>query len=259
MNTTYTDYMIVARDTAKASDRVRRQPEVAREADYYLSRIGKIKDANEFVADQRLLTIAMTAFGLKDMAYAKAFVRKLLTEGTDDAAAFANRLADKRYLELAKTFDFKRYGPATTAFGAAQKGVVDKFIRQTLETQAGTNNEGVRLALYFSRNAPNLESVTEVLADKAMTQVVRTALALPETFSLLSIDKQISVLEQRLDVSDLKSPDKLKKFIERFSALWDVGRVSTQTSLVSSLFGNAGTSGLADSSLAILTNARVRR
>lgn len=259
MTTTYNDYLIIARDAAKVTDRVARQPQIAREVDYYLAKIGNVKTADEFVADRRLVSVALTAFGIGNMVYAKAFVRKLVAEGTDDRNAFANRLADQRYLEFAKTFDFKRYGGATTAFAAAQKGVADKYIRQNLETQAGSSNEGVRLALYFERHAPNLESVSAVLADKAMTQVVRTMLGLPETFSLYGIDKQISILERRLDIDDLKSPDKLKKHVERFAALWDAGRTATQTSMVMSLFGSSTSSSLADSSLAILTNARTTR
>jgi Protein of unknown function (DUF1217) len=259
MNTTYADYLIIARDTNKATERVARQPQIAREVDYYLSKIGKVKTADEFVADRRLMSVALTAFGIGDMVYAKAFVRKLLAEGTDAPDAFANRLADQRYLEFARTFDFKRYGDATTAFGATQKGVADKYIRQNLESQAGSTNEGVRLALYFERHAPALESVTSILADKAMITVVRTMLGLPETFSLYGIDKQISILEKRLNVEDLKSPDMLKKHVERFAALWDAGRSTTQTSLVASLFANSSSNGLADSSLAILTNARTRK
>jgi hypothetical protein len=259
MNTTYADYLTIARDTAKATERVRQQPQISREAEYYLSKIGQVKSAAEFVADRRLVSFALTAFGLSEMTYAKAFVRKLLSEGTDDPKAFANRLVDKRYVDLAKALDFNRYGAATTAFGAAQQGMVDKYIRQNLETQAGASNEGVRLALYFKRNAPKLGSVPEILADRAMTQVVRTALGLPETFSLFSIDKQISILERRLDIGDLRSSDMLDKFVERFAALWDAGRTSTQTSMVASLFAGSASSGLAEASLAILTSVRTRK
>lgn len=259
MNTTYTDYLTIARDASKSSERVARQPPIAREINYYLAKIGKVKSAEEFVADRRLMSVALNAFGIGDMVYAKAFVKKLLTEGTDDPDAFANRLADQRYLAFARTFDFKRYGEATTAFGAAQKGIVDGYIRQNLETQAGSNNEGVRLALYFERQAPKLQSVSGILADRALTQVVRTFLGLPETFSLYDIDKQISILESRLDINDLKSPDKLRKHVERFAALWDVGRNSTQASAITSLFGNSNSSGLSESALAILTSARSRK
>lgn len=259
MNTTYSDYLTIARDTARSIETIRRQPMVARETEYYLKKIGQIKTAEEFLSDRRLMTYAMTAFGLGDMSYAKGFVRKLLKEGTDQPEAFANQLTDKRYLDFAKAFDFKRYGAATTAFGTAQTGVVDKYLRHSLELQAGASNEGVRLALYFERAAPKLENATEILADKALFQVVRTALSLPDSFSLYDIDKQISFLEKRIDVEDFASPAKLKRFVERFSALWDVSRPSQSSSLITALFSGGSSGGLTEASLAALTNVRARR
>jgi hypothetical protein len=56
MNTTYFDYLTIARDTARSIETIKRQPMVARETDYYLKKIGQIKTAEEFVSDRRLLT-----------------------------------------------------------------------------------------------------------------------------------------------------------------------------------------------------------
>ena len=258
MNTTYADYMLIARDAAKATRQIARQPQIAREVDYYLTKIGSVKSAEEFVADRRLLSVALSAFGLGDMVYAKAFVKKLLAEGTADPGAFANRLADQRYLDFAKTFDFKQFGPATTAFSAAQKGIADRYVRQNLESQAGAANEGVRLALYFTRKAPEVQNAVGILADKAMTQVVKTMLGLPESFSLYSIDKQIAILERRLDIDDFKKPERLQKHVERFAALWDAGRTSPQSAMIAGLFGSQTSSSFASNSFAALTNARTK-
>ena len=102
------------------------------------------------------------------MAYAKAFMRKVLEEGVDDPDSFANKLTDKRYRNLPSRFNFKRYGETTTAFDRTQQGTVDKYDRQTLEEQAGAKDDGVRLALYFARKAPDVESVSGLLADPAL-------------------------------------------------------------------------------------------
>jgi Protein of unknown function (DUF1217) len=128
-----------------------------------------------------------------------------------------------------------------------------------MEAQAGAKNEGVRLALYFERAAPKLKNVTEILADRALIQVVRTALSLPDSFSLYDIDKQISFLEKRIEVEDFASPSKLKKFVERFSALWDVSRPSQSSSLITALFSGGSSGGLTEATLAALTNVRARR
>ncbi len=259
MTSTFTSYSLVARDLPRSVDAVRKQPPVKRETDYYLTKIQSVKSVEDFVSDRRLVTYAMTAFGLKEMAYAKAFVRKILTEGHDDPSTFVNRLADKRYVEFAKAFDFERYGAATTAFTSAQQGVADKYIRQVLETQAGSGNEGVRLALYFERNATKLGSVTEILADKALTQVAKTVLRLPDVFSLVDIDKQIATLESRLKVGSFNDPAKLAQFIKRFTTLWDLDNASTTQNPVTQLYGQPLQSGISDAVLASLSNLGSRR
>jgi Protein of unknown function (DUF1217) len=147
---------------------------------------------------------------------------KVLKGGRDDADAFANKLADRRYVEFAGTFDFSRHGALATSFSKAQQGVVDKYLRQTLEESAGANNEGVRLSLYFQRKAPSVKSVTELLGDRALAAVTRTALGLPASTALLDIDKQISLIEAKLDVKDFADPAKLSKFIDRFTVLYDI-------------------------------------
>jgi hypothetical protein len=222
MVNTLSDYRMVSRDLSRSISAVEREPQVKRETAYYLSKIGSVKTIEEFVGNRRLFQYAMKAHGLADMAYAKAMMVKVLKEGRDESDAFANRLADRRYVEFAETFDFARHGSAATAFSKAQKGVADKYLRQTLEQNAGANNEGVRLALYFQRKASSVNSVTELLGDRALAAVTRTALGMPQSNALLDIDKQIAMIEAKLDVKDLKDPVKLAKFIDRFTVLYDI-------------------------------------
>src|SRR5690606_14241580 len=120
-----------------------------------------------------LYNYAMKAFGLEDMAYAKAFVRKILTEGVKSDDAMANQLTDKRYKEFATTFDFEGKGDKATESTDAQQGVMDKYLRQTLETEAGSQNEGVRLALYFERKASTITNAYEILGDKALLTMMQ--------------------------------------------------------------------------------------
>ncbi|TGV05012.1 DUF1217 domain-containing protein, partial [Mesorhizobium sp. M8A.F.Ca.ET.173.01.1.1] len=131
----------------KAIDQVESQPVVKRETDYYLANIGNVKTIDDFVNNTRLFTYAMKAYGLEDMAYAKAFMVKALKEGVSDEDSFANKLSDKRYAQFVKAFNFAAYGPTATLYPSAQQGAVDKYMRQTLEENAGETNQGVRLAL----------------------------------------------------------------------------------------------------------------
>lgn len=230
MVTTSASYKIVASNLTRSLSNTAAQPQVARESKYYLDNIEKVKSIDDFLKNDRLYRYAMKAFGLEDMTYAKAFMRKVLTEGTSRSDSFANTLSDPRYKEFAEAFDFASQGENTTIFDRTRQGTVDRYVRQTLEQQAGSENEGVRLALYFARKAPELTSPLGILADKAMIQVVQTALGIPAASSAMDIDKQAEMIGKRIDVADFKDPKKLEKFITRFTTMWELSNDTTSTS-----------------------------
>ncbi|MBX9682625.1 MAG: DUF1217 domain-containing protein [Hyphomicrobium sp.] len=215
-------YRNITRDLDRSLSTVATTPQVARETANYLEKIGKIKSVDDFMADKRVLRYAMTAFGLGDVAYATALVRRLLDGGVDSSDALANRFNDQRYRDFVSTFNFARYGTATTSFGRTQEGTVDRYQRQILEENVGESNPGARLALYFQRKAPNLTSSLGLLADAALLKVTQTALGLSPTTSNLSIDAQRALIDQKLSVADFKDPQKLGKFLNKFTALWDL-------------------------------------
>lgn len=221
MTTTSTTYRLITRNLDRSLAQTAAEKPVALETAYYLKNIGNIKSIDDFIKDTRLFNYAMTAFGLDDMKQAKAFMRKVLTEGVADPTSFANRLADDRFVNFAKTFDFATSGEDTTASADATQGVVDRYVRQTMEVEAGADNEGVRLALYFQRTAPTVSSAYGILGDAALWQVVKTVYGFPDGMSNADIDKQAAAVNARLDIADLQDPTKLDKLIQRFAAVYD--------------------------------------
>ncbi len=222
MFTTPISFRMIVSDLGGALERIAQKPEVEREGAHYLARIGEIDTVEQFLADDRVYRYAMRAHGLEDMIYAKAFMRKVLTEGIDDRESFANSLADQRFRDFVGTFNFARYGAAATTFSRAQQGTVDNYVRQTLEVTAGQENDGVRLALYFQRRASSVTSTYSLLADKALLKVTQVALGLSESTAALDIDRQAELISRDLDVADLKDGAKLDRFLTRFTALWDI-------------------------------------
>jgi hypothetical protein len=220
-------YKLISSDLTGALKRTASQPNVQRESDYYLANITKVKSIDDFLKDDRLFKYAMKAFGLQEMDYAKAFMRKVLAEGVDKSDSFANSLTDPRYREFAEAFNFARYGGGATVFERTQKGTVDRYVRQTLELDAGASNEGVRLALYFQRKASTVTTPLHLMADRALLKVTQVALGIPESTGAMDIDKQAAMITSKLDVEDLKTPGKLDKFLERFTALWEIENPTT--------------------------------
>ncbi len=243
MLTTSSGFRLVATNLAKTIERTAAQPMVAREKDYYLKTIGSIKTIDAFVKNDRVFRFAMKAFGLEDMAYAKAFMKKMLTEGVESRGAMANRLSDQRYKDFVKAFNFARYGELTTTFAATRAQTVDRYVRQTLEEEAGAQNEGVRLALYFQRKAASVTSAYGIMADPALLKVAQTILGLPAG-QKSDVDATAKLIEKRLKIADLQSPAKVEKLLQRFAAIWDVnnGASSAPTNMAFSVAPGAGMS-----------------
>lgn len=192
------------------------------ETNYYLGRISDVQSIDELMADKRLLNFALTAYGIDPVFEPPARVRQMLEGGVSDPKSPANQLTDKSYVAFVTAFNFAEYGEAATTRTSAQLPSIDKFLRQTLEENAGRENEGVRLALYFERKAEGLTNFYEILADPALAKVVRTSLSLPDSFASADIDRQVKLFEEKLDIADFADPEKLGKFLTRFTSMWEV-------------------------------------
>jgi hypothetical protein len=213
-------YQQIARNIDRSLGVLSQRPEVRRESDYFLANIRSVKSAEDFLRNDRLYNFAMTAFGLKDMIYGKAFMRKVLAEGVEGPKSFALQLSDPRFREFAEAFNFVRFGASTTAFDRAQQGTVDRYLRIQLEADAGRSDEGLRMALYFQRKAPEVGSIFGLMGDPALYKVVQTVLGLPASYSNTDIDTQAAFIGSRINVEDFKSPEKLEAFVTRFAARW---------------------------------------
>jgi hypothetical protein len=254
---TTASYRLLASDMTKSLTRTAAAPQVKRDSAYYLANISKVKSIDDFLGNTRLFTYAMKAFGLADMTYAKAFMRKALEGGVDATDSFANSLSDKRYRDFVATFNFERYGATTTAFTRTQQGTVDNYVRQTLEENAGTQNEGVRLALYFQRKASGITSAFDILADPALLKVVQTALSIPTETGAQNIDKHAALITARLDLDDLKNPKLLDKFLNRFTSLYELQNSSATTSPSVMLISGPTEAGIGQDLLLSLQNLKL--
>ena len=258
MLSTSVSYRLLAADMTRSLERVASAPQAQRETAYYLENIEKVKSIDDFMADDRLYRYAMKAFGLSDMTYAKAFMRKALEEGIEESRSFANSLSDSRYREFVETFNFVRHGEGTTIFGRTQQGTVDRYNRQNLEEDAGAQNEGVRLALYFQRKAATIENPLEILADPALLKVVQTALRIPVETGMQDIDRQAALIASKLDIADLQDPERVEEILTRFTSLWDLGNpASGATSPALALYSRPLEAGIGANLLLSLQNLKL--
>ncbi|WP_136616784.1 MULTISPECIES: DUF1217 domain-containing protein [Mesorhizobium] len=215
------------------------------ETAYYLANVTNVKSIDDLMANSRLYNYVLSAYGLDPATESKDLIRNVLAGGIRDANSVANKMTNKAYAGLAAAFNFEQYGEAATTINPAQQPTVDKYMRQTLEEDAGQTNQGVRLALYFDRKAPTITSWYDVLADTALANVVRTVLGLPDSFATADVDKQAQLFEQKLDISDFSDPEKLGKFLTRFTSMYEINNpTSSAVTSVSVLFAQPITVGI---------------
>lgn len=259
MLTTTASYLAIARNLPRAESATASNPTVQRETVYYLANIGKITSINDFVNNYQVFSYAMKAYGLADMSYAKGLMTKVLEGGVSNARSLANTLADPRYKAFASAFDFAALGSAATGAAAAQTGTSTRYIRQVTEDDAGKQNTGVQLALYFKREASLITSAYGILADPAMLKVVQTAYGLAPSGSQSNIDVQAHAISQVLDVKDLQDPAKVEALVERFTAMWDAtgNNTSQSATLPSLIIGQDTQQGLSQDLLQSLQNLKL--
>lgn len=236
---TLTDYRLIARDLTRWQSITNKKPMVAQQTRYFQANIGNVKTIDAFVKNTRLFNFAMQAFGMGDRLYAKGLMKKVLEQGTASPSALANRLNDPRIKAFAKAFDFAGKGALATQSDAVRQDVAARFVEQTLEVEQGAKNPGVRLALYFRQNAPNITSTLGLLADRDLLQVAQMALGISPLSSHQDVDLQAKNLAAKVDVADFKDAKKLQKFLERFCAAYDAangGLLNAPQSQTLSLF-----------------------
>ncbi|WP_137156583.1 DUF1217 domain-containing protein [Rhizobium sp. FKL33] len=225
------------------------------EASYYTKTMQSITTRDEFLADSRLTDVVLEAYGLDPKDVSADFLKQVMTSDLSDPDSFANKQDDHRFVEIASLFNFNEDGgiaPRTTGIQDEHGRLTTEYLylQESLEDQTGEDSVGAQLALYFQRNFSNVNTAYDILGDKAMLEVFRTAYQLPTEMSSMDIDKQKALVEKYMDFEKLQDPDELQKFITRFAAMYDLQNDTTQDPTLS-LFSSSSGSISADTLLSI--------
>lgn len=201
----------------------------SREVEYFQENIGSVETLDDLMGDRRLLSVALEAFGLGDEIDKGAFVRKIIEEGTEDSSAFAVRLANSDYIDLAETFDFSSGTLSLSEDDVAN--IVSNYQAHSFEEAVGESDEAMRLALNFEREITNLAAsdTTEdggwfsALGSIPLRTVLESAFQVPDGFSALDIDTQKDFLADRSrslfgdsSVDAFNDPENVETVIRRF-------------------------------------------
>ncbi len=208
-------------------------PQIKRDVQYFKDNIGKVTSAEALVADRRLLGVALGAFGLDADIDNRFFIKKVLSDGTLQDNALANRLADKRYLELSKAFGFGDFDTPRTQLSEFGNEITTAYQTRQFEIAVGTQDDDMRLALNLSRELSALaERDTSdetkwftIMGSEPLKQVFETAFGLPSAFGTLDLDRQLATFRDKAsrlfgssEVSQFTDPERRDELLQKFLA-----------------------------------------
>lgn len=227
----FAGWAFLKRTQAKQEAAWQAAPAVARDETYFRQKIGSVKTADELVGDRRLLRVALTAFGLQSDIDSKAFIRKVLADGTLREGALANKLVDKRYREFSAAFGFGDFSVPRTQLSDFADKILARFRTQGFQTAVGDQNPTMQLALNAEREIPVIASGRgsedakwfTLMGNRPLREMMQTALGLPSSFATLDIDRQLATLKSRSravfgaeTVTQFQDPKKLEALVRTF-------------------------------------------
>ncbi|MCZ8179277.1 MAG: DUF1217 domain-containing protein [Rhizobium sp.] len=230
----------------EGSERTSTQEAATKKAETYQEKIQSIGTVSELLADREVLDVVIGAFGLDPEEVTDDFLKQAFRSDLADPKSFVNQQTDNRWAELVASFNFDANGNLTreTIGTIQQRGetmeTVNKYLRQTLEEAEGASNEAVRLALYFQRTAPTVTDAYGLIADDALMAVFRTTFGYSDEFSNMDVDQQARIINDNMDLADLQDPEKLERFLQRYTAMYDTENSVASSSAATILSGGTG-------------------
>ncbi|MEO1959768.1 MAG: DUF1217 domain-containing protein [Paracoccus sp. (in: a-proteobacteria)] len=207
----------------KQRELIRTSAQHARAIDHFRQNIADVETVDQLMADPELYGFVMRAFDLEDQIFGKALMSKMLKSDISDPDALVNRLSDPRFKELYRSLEFGTDGVNTlkTLSRRWQDMVVDRYVTRQFIDGNDAQNAIVGRALEFREKAGSVNNVYDILKDRDLSNVLRTALGIPDSVAGIDIDKQADIFLKKLDLADLKDPAKVEKLMRRYTAIAD--------------------------------------
>ncbi len=228
-----TGWAVLQRNAASVEKAYAADGSAASDVTYFKSVARSIKTPDALLKDYRALTFVATAYGLAGQVDQTALLRKLMTEDPKAPSSLAQRLSDENYRTFATAMSM--WAPPPFASQSTIDSVVANFKQRSFETAIGQDSVPLQEAAYFKRNALGLTKLSQVMADKPMMEVVRTALGIPESFKGLSYDRQVAILKPRVDMAQFATAAGVAKFIDKFLAMEQLRQMSDENAKSSPL------------------------
>ena len=188
------------KDPQKYLDRVAKDKTVQKEVAYFNKVAPNFKNVDELVKDRRAMQYLLNSYGLGDEINNMGRIKKILAENPTGENALANKLVDPRFKAMASALRLDQ-GMDKLSRLSFRDTLQDKYIQNEFETSLGDQDNALRQAAYFARNANTIADVYTILGDKVLRDVVQNVYNLPAQLAIQPVDTQARAISSRVDIT----------------------------------------------------------
>ena len=196
--TGYAGWNLLQRTDEAQRANFERSPEIQRDIAYFKENIAAADTPEKLVADRRLLKVALGAFGLDEKLPHRAYMRKVLAEGSENPEAFANKISDPSFAQMAKAFGYGNLAGTNVRLSDFAASITDAYQTRQYERAVGEVDDTMRLALNFKREMASYTSGSstsvqwfKLMGNKPLREILETGLGLPsEIGNIKDVDRQ---------------------------------------------------------------------
>jgi hypothetical protein len=195
--------------------------------------------------------VVLGAFNLQSSINDTALLKQLMTQNPSAKNSLSQQLANPQYTLFAQAMSDWTTSPFATAATRAQ--LVQAYTTNTFEQNVNSQAAGLGNALYFTREASSITTLTQLQADPNLLQVAVATTGVPyDDFGALEFNQQTALLQKNIKVSQLKTPSYVKQIAEQYLAQQTSNSDATPAPGTLAALYSDGTDTSGDSVLSIL-------
>ncbi|HTZ70728.1 MAG TPA: DUF1217 domain-containing protein [Acetobacteraceae bacterium] len=192
-------------------------PQETQLINYFQANAASITSPNQLLGNYKALSVVLGAFRLSGSINDTALLRQLMTQDPSAKNSTAQRMANAQYLSFANAMS--NWNPPPFSSPAGIKSIITAYKNNQFEANAETQTPGLQNALYFTRMAGSITSVTQLQSDPSLLAVAVVGIGLPLTaYDNLSFTQQTTLLKQKLNLADLQKPSYVQRLAELYVA-----------------------------------------
>jgi hypothetical protein len=207
---------------AASTAKLAKSKSVQSEVEYFKNKVSRLQEVDDVFKDSRLMRFILQSYDLADQIQYPARIKQIMKDDPAASGTLLQRMTSPGYRDINAAMDFFKSGLTKLKSEALQADIIARYQSARNVDQVSQLSPNLEDALYFERKIGKVKNGYEILGDRALFNVARSALNLPPYVSAGNIERLKIMIESKLDMGKLNDSKYVKGLIERFLVLKDI-------------------------------------